>query len=174
MHDLAQAIFESYPSLTFEDPSPPPREASRPFNPDLRPSTDETNIFFREYQPLSVIQPWMRLLQSLFPTHVRMINIGMSYEGRDIPALRVGVHPTHAEKPSGPRKTVIVAGGSHVRLFALIMPLFVIYRESRDMFQEYLPPWHTPTCLINPDTSLIGIADCESMIRPENGSAQAV
>ncbi|KAK4694629.1 extracellular matrix protein 14, partial [Lecanoromycetidae sp. Uapishka_2] len=115
MHDLAQAIFESYPSLTFQDPIPSPREASRPFSPDLRSSSDETNIFFREYQPLSVIQPWMRLLQSLFPTHVRMINIGISYEGRDIPALRVGVHPTNAEKPSGPRKTIIVAGGSHAR-----------------------------------------------------------
>ncbi len=115
MHDLAQAIFESYPSLTFVDPSPPPQEAPRPFSHDLRPSTDETNIFFREYQPLSVIVPWMRLLRSLFPTHVRMINIGYSYEGRDIPALRVGVHPTNSEKPSGPRKTIIVTGGSHAR-----------------------------------------------------------
>ena len=44
-----------------------------------------------------------------------MINIGISYEGRDIPALRVGVHPTNSEKPSGPRKSIIVAGGSHAR-----------------------------------------------------------
>lgn len=114
MHDLAQAIFESYPSIAFADPSLA-REASRPFTPELRPSTDETNIFFRDYQPLSVIVPWMRLLRSLFPTHVRMVNIGTSYEGRDIPALRVGVHPTNAEKPSGPRKTIIVSGGSHAR-----------------------------------------------------------
>lgn len=115
MHDLAQAIFESYPSLAFKDPSPPGPEGSRPFSPELRPSRDETNIFFRNYQPLSVIVPWMRLLRSLFPTHVRLINIGMSYEGRDIPALRVGVHPTNSERPLGPRKTIIVAGGSHAR-----------------------------------------------------------
>ncbi len=57
----------------------------------------------------------MRLLRSLFPTHVRMINIGSSYEGRDIPGLRVGVHPTNSEKPSGPRKTIIITGGSHAR-----------------------------------------------------------
>ena len=115
MHDLAQAIFESYPSLTFGDSSSLPQEASRSFSPDLRSSTDETNIFFRDYQPLSVIVPWMRLLRSLFPTHVRLINIGVSYEGRDIPALRVGVHQTNAEQPIPPRKTIIIAGGSHAR-----------------------------------------------------------
>lgn len=115
MHDLAQAIFESYPSTTFVDLSPPAQGAPRPFNHDLRPSTDETNIFFRDYQPLSVIIPWMRLLRSLFPTHVRLINVGYSYEGREIPALRVGVHATNSEKPSGPRKTMIIAAGSHAR-----------------------------------------------------------
>lgn len=119
MHDLAQAIYESYPSLTFEDPSPQANNEHRPFSPVLQApafeDTDQTNIFFRNYQPLSVIIPWMRLLRSLFPTHVRIINVGISYEGRDIPALRVGVHPTNSEKPSGPRKTIIIAGGSHAR-----------------------------------------------------------
>lgn len=51
----------------------------------------------------------------MFPTHVRKISIGLSYEGRDIPALRVGVHPTNSDKPNGPRKTIIIAGGSHAR-----------------------------------------------------------
>ena len=115
MHDLAQAIFETYPSLPFKDLSLPVQQPSRPFSPSLRISTDQTNIFFREYQPLSVIVPWMRLLRSLFPTHVRLISVGLTYEGREISALRVGVHPTNAEKPSQPRKTIIVAGGSHAR-----------------------------------------------------------
>ncbi|KAI9824512.1 MAG: hypothetical protein M1819_000867 [Sarea resinae] len=116
MLDLAQAIFDSYPSPSTQDRGSPGLGQHRSFSPSLRPSGDsETNIFFQDYQPLSVITPWMRLLHSLFPTHVRMINIGISFEGRDIPALRVGVHPTNAEKPAGPRKTIIVAGGSHAR-----------------------------------------------------------
>ena len=114
MHHLAQTIYDSYPSLTFQDPSTQNPDDHRAFSPSLRPST-ETNIFFQNYQPLSVITPWMRLLQSLFPSHVRMLNIGLSYEGRDIPALRVGVHPTNAEKPSGLRKAIIIVGGSHAR-----------------------------------------------------------
>ena len=44
-----------------------------------------------------------------------MISIGISYEGRDIPALRVGVHPTNSEQRISPRKTIIVVGGSHAR-----------------------------------------------------------
>ena len=115
MHDLAQSIFESYPSPDSSDPVLSTHDAHRGFSPEIRGTPDEANVFFSDYQPLSVILPWMRLLHSLFPTHVRLISIGVSYEGRDIPALRVGVHPTNSEKPQGRRKTLIVAGGSHAR-----------------------------------------------------------
>lgn len=139
MHDLAQAIYESYPSLTFQDPSAPTYDDHRTFSSSLRPST-QTNLFFRNYQPLSVITPWMRLLQSLFPSHVRMLNIGLTYEGRDIPALRVGVHPTNSEKPSEKRKTIIVAGGSHAREWVSVSTVNYIaytfiteYGKNKDM-----------------------------------------
>ncbi|KAI4163377.1 MAG: hypothetical protein LQ342_003112 [Letrouitia transgressa] len=44
-----------------------------------------------------------------------MISVGTSYEGRDIQALRIGVHPTNSQVPSSPRETIIVTGGSHAR-----------------------------------------------------------
>ena len=115
MHDLAQSVFDSYPSTNLLNPVPASHGTHRSFSPEIRNGPHEANIFFQNYQPLSVIVPWMRLLQSLFPTHVRLTSVGISYEGRDIPALRVGVHPTNSDKPLGPRKTVIVAGGSHAR-----------------------------------------------------------
>lgn len=110
-HDLAQAIFDSYPATALDS------IASRePFSHSVGSSQHaQNNLFFRDYQPLSVITPWLRLMESLFTTHTRLINIGMSYEGRDIPALRVGVHPTNNDQNSAPRKTILVTGGSHAR-----------------------------------------------------------
>ncbi|KAF2126007.1 putative metallocarboxypeptidase ECM14 [Dothidotthia symphoricarpi CBS 119687] len=114
MQDLAltQAIFNSYPS-----PSVTQSHQGDRFSLHVKASSAKGrgHPFFQDYQPLSVIHPWMSLMSSMFTTHVRQINVGVSYEGRDISALRIGVHPTNNEKPSKPRRTVIVTGGSHAR-----------------------------------------------------------
>lgn len=57
----------------------------------------------------------MRLLASMFSSHVRVISLGTSYEGRDITAFRIGVHPTNSDRPITPRKTIFISGGSHAR-----------------------------------------------------------
>ncbi|KAH9866533.1 putative metallocarboxypeptidase ecm14 [Plenodomus biglobosus] len=114
MQDLAlvQAIYDTYPAS-----SASPSHTSHRFSPNLRPSPNngKGHPFFQDYQPLSVIRPWMDLMSSMFTTHVRRLNIGISYEGRDIPALRVGVHPTNNDEPPRPRKTILIAGGLHAR-----------------------------------------------------------
>lgn len=109
--DVASAIWETYPS-----------NASSLFN--LRSGAKSAdvmkalmvdgpdNMFFSDYQPMTVMTNWMTFLQSLFPAFTNMTSIGKSFEGRDILAFRVG-QPNPDEK--GPRKTILVTGGLHGR-----------------------------------------------------------
>lgn len=118
--ELAQAIYETYPAPRKSHASMPEQHSQRnAFTPKLgsppSSSGSENNVFFQEYQPFSVIKPWMRLLASLFTSHVRLISVGTTFEGRDIPALRVGVHPTNDNQPSQPRKTILITAGLHAR-----------------------------------------------------------
>lgn len=117
MHDLAQTIFESYPAGTIVPKPPMALNSHHAFSPILSRGTSEDTkeLFFKEYQPLSVIIPWMRLMASLFPSHVQLINIGMSYEGRDITALRIGTRPANDTAPARPRHTILISAGSHAR-----------------------------------------------------------
>lgn len=110
MHDLTQAIYESYPST-----HPPEQNDHGRFSPSTGHSSGMKNVFFEDYQPLSVIRPWMRLLASLFSSHVRLISVGTTSEGREIPAFRIGVHPTNSEKQATRRRTIVISGGSHAR-----------------------------------------------------------
>lgn len=118
--NLAQAIYETYPAP--KDEAATEQHQQRPYGLTLEPfaahrSTGaETNIFFTDYQPLTVITPWQRLMSSLFTTHVRPVTVGTSAEGRPISGLRIGVHPTNDDDKDAPtRKTVLITAGLHAR-----------------------------------------------------------
>lgn len=53
----------------------------------------------------------MKFLESLFPTHVRVVSIGDSFEGREIQAIHVGKTAAIGKK----KKTIIVTGAVHAR-----------------------------------------------------------
>jgi extracellular matrix protein 14 len=101
--DLPALIYASYPSRNHI------QQLNR--GPLFR-SSSTPDLFFNDYQPFSVILPWMRLMESMFPSHVEVINVGVTSEGRDIPAFRLGVRPLQEGQP---RKTVFIVGGSHAR-----------------------------------------------------------
>lgn len=111
MPDLSQTIYNTYP-LTRPDSVPSPRVNG--FTQGLKAADGVDNVFFQDYQPYSVIHPWMKLMASMFTTHVRIVNIGKSFEERDIHALKVGVTPSVAD-PQPRRKTIVITGGFHAR-----------------------------------------------------------
>lgn len=100
MHDLAQTAQDTY------------HGASDLYTEDMKlTKVGADNLFFQSYQPPTVILPWMRLLESLFPGFVEVTSIGKSYEGREIHALKVGT-----KKPTQNKKmTIIVTGAAHAR-----------------------------------------------------------
>lgn len=110
INDLAAAVYQTLPSGDASDV----RISSEGMYADLSPSRRAgDNIFFQNYQPTPVIVRWMRLLEAMFPSYVEYLTIGQSWEGRDIPALRVGVPA--ASTPTTPRKTIVITGGLHGR-----------------------------------------------------------
>ena len=102
---LSQAVLESYPV-------PENYEYGRHRSGNNMPH----DLFFENYQPLSVIFPWLRQMASMFPDRTQLFTIGTSYEGRDIPAISIGI-PSDTEEPheNEPRQTVVIIAGGHAR-----------------------------------------------------------
>ncbi|KAI1497141.1 hypothetical protein F5X99DRAFT_397950 [Biscogniauxia marginata] len=121
--DLARVIAATYPSSIPPYPAVQSLSDGRGITPahdiSLPKRQGIDDVFFHDYQPLSVISTWMRLLDSMFRGRglVRMISIGKSYEGRDIPALKVGMQSNDVTKdnPHGRRDTILITGGIHAR-----------------------------------------------------------
>lgn len=77
------------------------------------------DLFFKDYQPMAVIETWMQYFESMFKFQkeglVSLISIGKSYEGRNIPALRIGHDIQRHQKKKKARKTILITGGLHAR-----------------------------------------------------------
>lgn len=115
MHDLARAVYDTYPNTPSSDGSPHMQSHATSHGWQTTVGTPQ-DLFFQDYQPLSVLHPWLRLLTSLFPTHSALTSIGVSAEGRDIPALRIGARMDDGDGDTPRSKpTLLIVGGSHAR-----------------------------------------------------------
>lgn len=99
--NLSTAIYESLP-----------QPGERSWRTGLK-SHMPHDLFFENYQPLNVVYPWLRQIASMFPDRTQLFTIGRSYEGRDIPALRVG--DRHEHDSDKPRPTILIISGTHAR-----------------------------------------------------------
>lgn len=105
VHSLLESVIASYP----KDPEALSALLSR--HDEASNAVFQYDLFFQDYRPLSVIVPWMKLLQSMYPDIVKVVDIGESYEGRPIHVLQVG---KERDDKKG-KKSVLITGASHAR-----------------------------------------------------------
>ena len=110
--DLPRAVYDTF--LTTGDDSHKQNSRSTSSLPAFRSQEIGQDLFFLDYQPLSVVYPWMRLMNSLFPSITDMITIGYSTETRPIQGLRISAWKDPSSD-SKPRETILIIGGSHAR-----------------------------------------------------------
>ncbi|KAF3289580.1 putative metallocarboxypeptidase ecm14 [Orbilia oligospora] len=110
MHDLAATVRETFPGSSEGPSNSLSAHSLSQYSGPYRPAQSEH--FFSNYQPISVINPWMKLLRSLFPDHVELFSIGQTYEGREIKGLKIS---KTGEPSSGKRKAIVITGASHAR-----------------------------------------------------------
>ena len=141
IHDVACAVYDTYP-----ESAPPHEKTLMPNFADAQDRRLKANtphdLFFQDYQPLSVMYPWLRLLASLFPSHATLTTIGTSAEGRDIPALRIGTRLKPSSTDShDTRHTLLIVGGTHAREWISVSTVaFIAYnfitRYGHPQFRE--------------------------------------
>jgi extracellular matrix protein 14 len=127
IEDIARAVAATYPAhrdasafesaMRQKETSTDTKPGGRIVNDLFKHKMDD--LFFRDYQPLSVIETWMDYIDTMFKFEhqglVSKFSIGRSYEGRDIPALRVGSSLARNSNKHKPRKTILITGGLHAR-----------------------------------------------------------
>lgn len=124
VRDMAQAVFESYPTETYE-----PFVAS-----DISNKADfhaMTDIFFKLYRLLESIDAWLEMIRQTYPHLVQIEEIGQTYEGRPYKVVHMAEHSSdsHVDK-----KTIVITGGVHAREWISVSTvLYALY----EMLQEY-------------------------------------
>jgi extracellular matrix protein 14 len=76
-----------------------------------------SEIFFTNYQDYETINQWLRLLESLRPELVKVVNLGKSHEGREILGITLNKPSTtgSGETKRAPVRGMVMHGAQHAR-----------------------------------------------------------
>ncbi|QBM90537.1 extracellular matrix protein 14 [Metschnikowia aff. pulcherrima] len=119
--DLSQAVFETYPvnlrSSTYEAFAQLDVQDFSAVVSDEMTAQEKlralSEVFFKQYRPLSSIGAWLELLAQTYPDIITLETIGETYEGRPFQVVHLSVpdgDTSHEEK-----RTIVVTGGVHAR-----------------------------------------------------------
>lgn len=134
IRDMAQAVFESYPTETVQAFEMKEITTKAEFH-------TMTDIFFKLYRPLASIDAWLEMVRQTYPELIQIEELGHTYEGRPYNVVHLADHssPSHTDK-----KTIVITGGVHARewisvstvLYSLY-EMLQAYEANPDMQQEW-------------------------------------
>lgn len=85
----------------------------------LSGATNVNEAFFSDFQTIEAVNAWMTLLVAMQPSHVSLVVLGRSFEGRDILGIKIAKPQQTIDKKKSKkkpkRKIVVVTGAQHAR-----------------------------------------------------------
>ena len=96
-----------------------------------------------------------------FPDIIKVTSFGKSYEGRDIPLVRL----QSGDKPTKDRPAILITGGHHAReAVAIQMPFYILFKFLHGKLhndQYYTDLLENVTLYIVPILNVDGVFDIE-------------
>ncbi|ORY84997.1 hypothetical protein BCR37DRAFT_345263 [Protomyces lactucae-debilis] len=124
------ALYRQIPASLYENARPLVRnlgqsvrrsmpDASNDFLSTLATTTDIHDAFFSDFQTIEAVNALMTLLVAMQPSHTSLVNLGKSFEGRDILGVKIAKPEQKStkkkSKKQAKRKLVLVTGAQHAR-----------------------------------------------------------
>ncbi|XP_044732975.1 carboxypeptidase B-like [Chrysoperla carnea] len=112
-------------------------------------------LSFYKYHQTRTIEQYLKYLQHKYPNRIQLINIGKSYEGRNLHVAKISFNKYRSGSEIVRKPAILIDGGTHARewisvatVVYLIYALVENYRENIDLLKDI--DWYLMPCL-NPD-----------------------
>ncbi|OBA19591.1 Zn-dependent exopeptidase [Metschnikowia bicuspidata var. bicuspidata NRRL YB-4993] len=140
IRDLPQAIFETFPDeMTVGNTEPIFAAQLTPGMLALEKLHVLSEVFFKQFRPLSSINAWLALLQQTYPDIITLETIGQTYEGRPLQVVHLLIpsdNTSHDEK-----RTIVVTGGVHAREWISVSSVLYGIYEILNHFESNPDNW---------------------------------